>query len=107
MRHGTASFFIEGEGLVDTSLGGRSGGAPDRVDAASAAKPSLAAGAAPPFRFSRVGPRRRQLSEENRRKIAPAMIKQGKPHSNIPAGFTYLGQFVDHDLTADRTHVEL
>lgn len=107
MQHGTESFFIEGEGLIDTSLGGRSGGDPDRVDEASAATPSLAAGAAPPFRFSRVGPKGRQLSEANRHKIAAAMIKQGKPRSNIPAGFTYLGQFVDHDLTADRTDVEL
>ncbi|HVH94935.1 MAG TPA: hypothetical protein VM688_08450, partial [Nocardioidaceae bacterium] len=107
MHHGTESFFIEGEGLVDTSLGGRSGGDPDRVDVVSAAAPSLAAGAPPPFRFSRIGPKGRQLSETNRRKIADAMIKRGKPRSNIPAGFTYLGQFVDHDLTADRTDVEL
>src|SRR3954452_17281748 len=107
MQHGTESFFIEGEGLVDTSLGGRSGGDPDRVDEASAAAPTLAPGAPPPFRFSRIGPKGRQLSDANRRKIAAAMIKQGRPHSNIPAGFTYLGQFVDHDLTADRTDIEL
>src|SRR3954469_7997022 len=79
MHHGTESFFIEGEGLVDTSLGGRSGGVADRVDESSAAAPSLAAGAPPPFRFSRVGPKGRQLSDGNRRKIADAMIKRGKP----------------------------
>jgi Animal haem peroxidase len=107
MQHGSESFFIEGEGLVDTSLGGRSGDEPDRVDQASDTAPRLAAGAAPPFRFSRIGPKGRQLSDANRRKIAAAMIKQGKPRSAIPAGFTYLGQFVDHDLTADRTNVEL
>jgi hypothetical protein len=57
MQHGAESFYIEGEGLVDASLGGRSGGEPDRVDEAAAAAPSVAAGEAPPFRFSRVGPK--------------------------------------------------
>lgn len=27
--------------------------------------------------------------------------------SQIPAGFTYLGQFTDHDLTFDKTAVAL
>jgi hypothetical protein len=77
------------------------------VDDPSAPAPTLPAGAAPPFRFSRLGPRGQQLSDTNRQKIATAMIKEGKVGSGIPAGFTYLGQFVDHDLTADRTDVEL
>src|SRR4051812_27152416 len=103
MRHGTESFFIEGEGLVDTSLGGRRGTQPDRVDDPDAPAPTLAADEAPPFRFSRLGPRGVQLSEKNLTKIADAMIQEGRVSMNIPAGFTYLGQFVDHDLTADRT----
>ncbi len=28
-------------------------------------------------------------------------IGQGHEHPNVPAGFTYLGQFIDHDITAD------
>src|SRR3954454_4619004 len=107
MQHGAESFFIEGEGLVDASLGGRSGAEPDRVDAANAAGPSLPVGDPPPFRFSRIGPKGRQLNDRTRLRIAAAMIEQGKAHSRIPAGFTYLGQFVDHDLTADRTAVEM
>ena len=107
MQHGTESFYIEGEGLVDTSLSGRSGHDPDRVDDPEAPQPSLAEGEPPPFRFSRLGPTGRQLSETNRLKIASAMIKAGKDPGDIPAGFTYLGQFVDHDLTSDRTKVEL
>src|SRR4051812_33401988 len=102
MRHGSESFFIEGEGLVDASLDGRSGATADRVDDPAATGPSLAAGVAPPFRFSRAGPRSaHHLSEQNRRKIAEAMILEGKVSTGVPAGFTYLGQFVDHDLTAD------
>ncbi|GAA4950986.1 hypothetical protein HD597_002653 [Nonomuraea thailandensis] len=39
-------------------------------------------------------------------RIAAAMVpagETGQPDSEIPAGYTYLGQFVDHDLTMDRT----
>jgi hypothetical protein len=105
--HGSESYFIEGEGLVDASLEGRSGREPDRVDEPSAASPALAPGEPPPFRFSRLGPRGRQLSDQNREKIATAMIREGRIASDVPAGYTYLGQFVDHDLTADRTKGEL
>ena len=35
------------------------------------------------------------------------MTAGGGGPSGIPAGFTYLGQFVDHDLTFDRTRVML
>jgi hypothetical protein len=41
----------------------------------------------------------RQLGEGNRRKIALDMAAGGGGQSRIPAGFTYLGQFIDHDLT--------
>lgn len=107
MQHGAESFFIEGEGLVDASLGGRAGGEPDRVDQAEAAAPALAVGDPPPFRFSRIGPKGRQLSDQNRLKIATAMIRQSQGRTGVPAGYTYLGQFVDHDLTSDRTQVAL
>ena len=108
MFHGSESFFIEGEGLVDTSLGGRSGTEPDRVSEPAAAAPSLPVGAPAPFRFSRVGPRGRQLSDQNLEKLARAMVAAGgRVSTGLPAGFTYLGQFVDHDLTADKTLVQL
>ena len=62
----------------------------------------------PEFRFSRIGPTNRGLPEPIRRKVAKAMtagvaITDGK----IPAGYTYLGQFIDHDLTFDKTVVTL
>ena len=41
-RHGSESYFVLGEGLLDESVGGRG---------------VAAAGGAPPFRFSRMGPR--------------------------------------------------
>ncbi len=109
MNHGAESFSIDGEGLVDTSLGGRRGDEPDRVTDPGAGTPrALAADEAPPFRFSRVGPRGRQLSDKNLEKVARAMMqRRGRTDTKMPAGFTYLGQFVDHDLTADVTGNEL
>ncbi len=109
MNHGAESFSILGEGLVDTSLGGRRGGEPDRVSDPTAATPrALAARTAPPFRFSRVGPKGTQLSDRTLEKVARAMIQgAGRTDTKMPAGYTYLGQFVDHDLTADVTGTTL
>jgi hypothetical protein len=64
---------------------------------------------APPFRFSRMGRSgvSRQLGDANIKKIAAAMTSGGGASLPVPAGFTYLGQFVDHDLTFDKTNVML
>src|SRR3954467_8018796 len=95
-RHGSESYFVIGEGLLAESVGGR---APTLAKAAEALTP--------PFRFSRMGPKGtdRQLTDANRTKIADAMVLGGGGSSQIPSGFTYLGQFVDHDLTFDKTSV--
>jgi hypothetical protein len=97
-RHGSESYFVVGEGLLGESVGGR-----DRTLAAA-----LEA-ATPPFRFSRMGPSgiNRQLGDPIRKKLAQAMLASAGSASQIPAGFTYLGQFVDHDLTFDKTNVML
>jgi hypothetical protein len=93
-RHGSETYFVIGEGLLGGSEGGRE---------------LAAAESAPPFRFSRMGPigAQRQLADANRRKIGNAMAVGGGGASQVPAGFTYLGQFIDHDLTFDRTQVML
>lgn len=110
-RHGSESFFILGEGLVNTQMGGRSGTEPDPVDHPDApvvAARDTAADAAPPFRFSRVGPRGRELRPGLARKLANAMVVSGREREgDVPAGYTYLGQFIDHDLTMDVTDVRL
>jgi Animal haem peroxidase len=92
-KHGSESFFVIGEGLLTESGGGR----------------TLAVADAAPFRFSRMGPRGRgrQLSEASRKKIGSAVAAGGGGAGQIPSGFTYLGQFTDHDLTFDRTNVML
>jgi hypothetical protein len=93
-KHGSESYFVIGEGLLSESADGRA---------------AVAAAGTPPFRFSRMGPRgvNRQLGEPNRKRIAVEMAAGGGGASRIPAGFTYLGQFIDHDLTFDKTNVML
>src|SRR5215210_6682188 len=97
-HHGSESYFVVGEGLLAESGDGR-----------SAARATASAAAAPPFRFSRMGPKGtgRQLGEPNRRKLGALMASGGGGTSPVPAGFTYLGQFIDHDLTFDKTNVML
>jgi hypothetical protein len=57
------------------------------------------------FHFSRLGPKGvgKQLGQPNRTKIAQAMTVDNLSPGQIPAGFTYLGQFLDHDLTFDKS----
>jgi hypothetical protein len=98
VEHGSETYFVLGEGLVGDALGGR-----ERTLAAAAEAVT------PPFRFSRLGPKGggKQLSTTIRRKLADAMTAAGGGSTGIPAGFTYLGQFTDHDLTFDKTNVML
>jgi hypothetical protein len=108
VTHGSESYFVIGEGLLAESVGGRNGsenGARPAVVAMAAA----AGVTAPPFRFSRMGPKGagKQLGEGARKRLGEAMARAGGGNSQIPAGFTYLGQFIDHDLTFDKTDVML
>jgi hypothetical protein len=97
-RHGSESYFVIGEGLLGETVGGR-------TQTLSAPEEALT----PPFRFSRMGPNGfgHQVSEKTRDVVASVMTSGGGGPSAIPAGFTYLGQFVDHDLTFDKTSVML
>ncbi len=111
MKHGSETFFIEGEGVLTTQLGGRTGDEGDPLatsDNPKALKPKALPKAVPaPFHFSRSGPKGTPLNATIVRKLANAMTVGGGGPGNIPAGYTYLGQFVDHDLTMDRTDVML
>ncbi|MGW0583313.1 peroxidase family protein, partial [Streptomyces sp. NPDC002920] len=67
------------------------------------------------FQFSRLGPQAkpdRQLDRAARAELAqamtdPAAAQPDSGNPRVPAGFTYLGQFVDHDLTLDATSAQL
>jgi hypothetical protein len=108
VTHGSESYYVIGEGLLGESIGGRDS-QPDGPIAVAAATAAAATAVPPPFRFSRMGPSGagKQLGEPNRKKIGAAMAVAGGGSSGIPAGYTYLGQFVDHDLTFDKTTVML
>ena len=102
-KHGSESYFVINEGLLGEALGGRDGADRELFLVARADE------ATPPFRFSRMGPSGadKQLGEPTLKKLGQAMANGGGGSSQIPAGFTYLGQFVDHDLTFDKTNVML
>jgi hypothetical protein len=96
-KHGSESYFVLGEGLLGETVGGRARTLSAQVEANT-----------PPFRFSRMGPKgdaAKQLPKALVKKLARAMTEGGGGASQIPAGFTYLGQFIDHDLTFDKTTV--
>ena len=93
-RHGSETYSVEGEGVLGEVLDGRT-----RTLSAALERE------VPPFRFSRMGPKgtNKQLGEPNRKKVAEAMTADILSDGQMPAGFTYLGQFIDHDFTFDKT----
>jgi hypothetical protein len=95
-RHGSESYFVLGEGLLGETVGGRTRTLARTVEAT-----------VPPFRFSRMGPGGGglQLGDATLGRLGTAMSAGGGGSSQIPAGFTYLGQFVDHDLTFDKSRL--
>ena len=103
-RHGRDNYFVVGEGIYTI----------DENDNPVFQRPSTLAELRK-FRFSRLGPQGDPVDDSARQifeTIAEAMTSAGAadPDSDgppIPAGFTYLAQFVDHDVTKDVTDVHL
>jgi hypothetical protein len=99
-RHARDNYYVVGEGILTSDDHGNS----------VCQHPSTVAELRK-FRFSRLGPQGGPVDPDLIAALARAMTKAGnQPDSDtpaIPAGFTYLGQFVDHDLTADKTAVSL
>ena len=98
-RHGSESYFVVGEGLLGERRRreGRGSRAVLRPPPPRSRRRSASRG---------WGQRReRQLGVPNLKKVGEVMASGGGGRRPIPAGFTYLGQFVDHDLTFDKTEV--
>ena len=96
-RHTREGYYVVGEGMLGTPE------APPGTARAMSMEADLRA-----FRFSRMGPKGRQLPDPVRRRVGAAMtndLDAKKLDSTTPAGFTYLGQFLDHDLTFDRSRL--
>ncbi|GAA2248097.1 myeloperoxidase [Streptomyces ruber] len=121
-RHHRESYYVVDEGRILEFGKGRFENGRFRAGQAVARVPT-AAEQQLAFRFSRFGREKGvQLDEALRAKLAEAMTTAGggaddpdsdapgpggTPGAAVPAGYTYLGQFVDHDLTLDRTQVGL
>ncbi len=100
-RHVQNSYYVVGEGLWAFDDAQR----PTCTWPAARAEPRM-------FRFSRLGPQGELTDPALNQILAKAMTTPPRqPDSGsadpIPAGFTYVGQFVDHDLTLDVTAVAL
>lgn len=100
-RHVQHSYYVEGEGLWTLDNDQQ----PTCLSPVAAAEIRM-------FRFSRLGPVGEPTDPALNQELARAMTAgNDDPDSTggdpIPAGFTYLGQFVDHDLTLDATAVAL
>lgn len=104
-RHVRNSFFVVGEGIL----------ADPGTDGPAFRPPTSTIAALRKFQFSRLGEQAEDtqlLDRATRQELAEAMTDRtlAQPDSDnpkVPAGFTYLGQFVDHDLTLDATAAQL
>lgn len=99
-RHGREAFYIVGEGMRQIGHDGR----PESVTPNSLQDSTE-------FRFSRFIPglkNERENSTNVLAKLAFAMVGgAGRTDPTLPAGYTYLGQFVDHDMTLDKAELDL
>ncbi|PRY38714.1 heme peroxidase [Umezawaea tangerina] len=96
-KHARDSFFVVGEGVLELD-----------ADGEPTTRQPLTVEELRRFRFSRLGPKGTRTDQEVRTALATALTaKVPQADSAVPAGFTYLGQFVDHDLTMDRTEAQL
>jgi hypothetical protein len=107
-KHGRTQFFIEGEGFASEGMPSPRLRAlvPEAVGALRAVTPPTDPHRA--FRFCRMFPDLERFRPNDAGLIALGQaltdpFVAGTGDSEIPAGFTYLGQFIDHDVTFDRT----
>lgn len=121
MLHGVERYLVAGEGVVEGALLAgalrTARAAPQQFGQAAAADAQMMQRAADPF----ITPEKRLLApvhqycrlfDKGMQPEAEALITLGlameteqdvitEPNSSIAAGYTYLGQFIDHDITFD------
>lgn len=99
-KHGDTTYFIQGEGFVGDQASPQEG----QILGASAESPRSSERA---FRFTRMFPGlaafRPDIAALTRLGEAMDDTPNFKDHRSLPAGFTYFGQFLDHDITFDQT----
>ena len=104
-QHGQTAYYIEGEGFVGDDPVGVRALPLTALRTVSAAASSAEAERA--FRFSRMFPDLEKFRPDQEALIALGTAMDETPsvgdHPELTAGFTYFGQFLDHDLTFDQT----
>lgn len=105
MLHGVERYSIDGEGVIEGGLIPRSAGvAALRADPFITPEKRLLA---PNHVFCRMFPEGDQPDVDALKALGAAMETEkpgaAKKDSSIPSGFTYFGQFLDHDINFDRT----
>jgi hypothetical protein len=105
-HHGTTRYFIEGEGFIEETALKNINFSFKRAEVENLAKNEQDTDENRAFRFMRMlnlphfSPSRESLQELG-------LIMEENPllidHPELPAGFTYFGQFLDHDVTRDQT----
>jgi hypothetical protein len=103
-KHGRTQFYIEGEGFTPTAMPS------SRLQQMVPGAAAMDAAPTPPdvgrtFRFCRLFPDLEKFQPDDAALIALGQALEdpfvaGASDSQIPAGFTYLGQFADHDITS-------
>jgi hypothetical protein len=104
-KHGQTTYFVEGEGLIGGEPGHSNGAEGDLV--LGPELPEAAPDTTRAFRFSRMfgALARFRPAPEALEELGQAMddAPNLQDHPTLPAGFTYFGQFLDHDITFDNT----
>jgi LysM repeat protein len=105
-QHGQTTYFIEGEGFVGEEEI-RQGSGPTARALRRDTQPDAQLDATRAFRFSRMFPALEKFRPDPAGLVALGKAMQDTPnlkdHPTLAAGFTYFGQFLDHDITFDKT----
>lgn len=105
-HHGTKRYFIEGEGFVGEPTLKKINFNFKRATNESFTESEQDDDTSRAFRFTRMlnlpqfNPSRESLQELGLIMEENPLLKD---HPDLPAGFTYFGQFLDHDITRDET----
>jgi hypothetical protein len=102
-KHGDTTYFIQGEGFV----GAEQASSEEAAILGTALEADSTRSAERAFRFTRMFAQlaafRPQIAALIRLGEAMDDTPNFKDHGSLPAGFTYFGQFLDHDITFDMT----
>ena len=101
-KHGQTTYYVDGEGFV-----GGTSAAPEGAPAVLGIEEQPGQNVARAFRFSRMFGELPAFTPADDGLIALGKAMEDAPnfkdHPDLPAGFTYFGQFLDHDITFDKT----